>query len=172
MGKSDIKPALFLDRDGVVNVDKDYLYRIEDFEFIDGIVDLCAAYQARGFLIVIVTNQSGIARGKYGEDAFARLTAWMVEAFAEKGVRIDGVYHCPHHPDVTGACDCRKPEPGMLLQAARELHIDLKHSLLVGDKERDIVAAHRAGVEETYLFDANAEQSEATKIISSLREIV
>jgi len=172
VGTSGKRPALFLDRDGVVNVDTDYLYRIEDFEFIDGIFDLCAAYQARGYLIVIVTNQSGIARGRYSEEAYARLTAWMVEAFDVKGVRIDGVYHCPHHPEVTGACSCRKPEPGMLLQAARELDIDLERSLMVGDKERDIVAAHRAGVKETYLFDADAPRTEATKVIGSLRELV
>lgn len=166
------KPALFLDRDGVINVDVDYLYRIEDFEFIDGIFELCAAYQSRGFLIVVVTNQSGIARGRYSEEDYARLTRWMIDAFAKRGIRIDGVYHCPHHPDVTGPCACRKPEPGMLLQAADELGIDLENSLLVGDKERDILAAHRAGIRKTYLFDAQARTSEATRIISSLRELI
>lgn len=172
MNDKEKKPALFLDRDGVVNVDTDYLYRVEDFEFIDGIFELCAAYQARGYRIVIVTNQSGIARGRYTEEDFARLTAWMIGAFADKGVRIDGVYHCPHHPEVTGHCECRKPEPGMLLRAAQELDIDLERSLMVGDKERDIVAAHRAGVKETYLFDADAQHTEATKIIGALRELV
>jgi len=165
-------PALFLDRDGVINVDTDYLYRIEEFEFIDGIFELCAAYQARGYLIVVVTNQSGIARGRYSEADFARLSAWMVDAFAERGIRIAGVYHCPHHPEVTGPCACRKPEPGMLLQAAAELGIDLERSVMVGDKERDIIAAHRAGVKETYLFAEDVGKSAATKIISSLRELV
>ncbi|MBD3801170.1 MAG: D-glycero-beta-D-manno-heptose 1,7-bisphosphate 7-phosphatase [Campylobacterales bacterium] len=164
-------PALFLDRDGVINVDTDYLYRIEDFEFIDGIFELCTAYQARGFLIVVVTNQSGIARGRYSEADFDRLTAWMVEEFSKRGVKIAGIYSCPHHPEVTGACSCRKPEPGMLLQAAEELGIDLTRSVMVGDKERDIVAAHRAGVRETYLFDAKAQTTEASRIIKSLREL-
>lgn len=167
-----LTPALFLDRDGVINVDTDYLYRIEDFEFIDGIFELCAAYQARGFLIVVVTNQSGIARGRYSEADFDRLTAWMVEEFGRHGVKIAGVYYCPHHPEVSGACACRKPEPGMLLQAAEELGIDLAHSVMVGDKERDIVAAHRAGVRETYLFDADAKATEASRTIKSLRELI
>lgn len=165
-------PALFLDRDGVVNVEKNYLHRIEDFEFIDGIFELCRSYQSHGFLIVIVTNQSGIARGYYSEEDFEKLTRWMVAEFKKHGISIAKVYHCPHHPDISGACECRKPEPGMLLQAAKELNIDLAHSVLVGDSERDIVAAYRAGVKETYLFDAGAPKSEATKTISSLRELL
>lgn len=161
-----------MDRDGVVNVDTDYLYRKEEFEFIDGIFELCTAYQAKGYLIVIVTNQSGIARGRYSEADFAHLSAWMVGEFGKRGIKIAGVYHCPHHPDVTGRCSCRKPEPGMLLQAAQEFGIDLEHSLMIGDKERDIAAAHRAGVKETYRFDPNARESDATAIISSLRELI
>ncbi len=165
-------PALFLDRDGVINVEKNYLHKIGDFEFIDGIFDLCRHYRERGFLIVVVTNQSGIARGYYGEADFEKLTRWMKAEFKKRGIDIAGVYHCPHHPDISGACRCRKPEPGMILQAAKDLDIDLPHSVLVGDSERDIVAAHRAGIEETYLFDSDAIQSGATKIISSLRELL
>jgi len=165
-------PALFLDRDGVVNVEKSYLHRIEDFEFIDGIFELCSAYAARGFLIVIVTNQSGIARGFYSEADFDRLTAWMVGEFEKRGVAVAGVYYCPHHPDISGACSCRKPEPGMFEQAASELGIDLARSLMIGDSERDIVAAHRAGVEEAYLLDENARESAATRIITSLRDLL
>ena len=165
-------PALFLDRDGVVNVEKNYLHRVEDFEFIDGIFELCSRYQQRGFLIVIVTNQSGIARGYYSEADFAALTAWMVGEFEKRGIRIANVYHCPHHPEISGECRCRKPEPGMFLDAAGELGIDLGNSVLVGDSERDIVAAHRAGLKETYLFSTDAKESAATKIISSLRELL
>ena len=166
------RPALFLDRDGVVNVEKNYLHKVEDFEFIDGILELCHKYQDLGYLIVVVTNQSGIARGYYSEDDFRVLTEWMVDAFNKEGISIEDVYHCPHHPDISGACSCRKPEPGMLLEAAQKHNIDLKRSLLVGDSERDITAAHRAGVEETYLFTTDAESSAATKIIRSLKELV
>lgn len=166
------RPALFLDRDGVVNVEKNYLHKVEDFEFIAGIFDLCRKYQDLGYLIIIVTNQSGIARGYYSEADFTQLTAWMLDAFQEQGIAIEAVYHCPHHPDISGTCSCRKPEPGMLLEAAKTHAIDLKRSLLVGDSERDIIAAHRAGVEETYLFSPDAKSSEATKIIRSLKELV
>ena len=172
MGTKGTTPALFLDRDGVVNVEKNYLHRIEEFEFIDGIFALCRRYQERGFLIVIVTNQSGIARGYYSEADFAVLTAWMVGEFEKRGIRIAKVYHCPHHPEISGECSCRKPEPGMFLEAASELGIDLERSVLVGDSERDIVAARRAGLHETYLLSAEATQSTATKIIPSLRGLL
>ena len=166
------RPALFLDRDGVVNIEKNYLHKIEDFEFIDGIFELCQKYQNLNYLIVVVTNQSGIARGYYSEDDFEKLTVWMIETFQKQGIAITDVYHCPHHPDISGACRCRKPEPGMLLEAAAKHNIDLGNSLLVGDSERDITAAHRAGVEETYLFSPDANRSEATKIIRSLKELL
>lgn len=166
------RPALFLDRDGVVNIEKNYLHKVGDFEFIDGIFELCKKYQDLGYLIVVVTNQSGIARGYYSEDDFARLTAWMVEAFSKNGVAVADVYYCPHHPDISGTCSCRKPEPGMLLEAAKKHDIDLTRSLLVGDSERDIIAAHKAGVKESYLFSPDATTSEATKIIRSLKELL
>ena len=166
------RPALFLDRDGVINIEKNYLHKVEDFEFIDGIFALCKKYQALGYLIVVVTNQSGIARGYYSEEEFSLLTRWMVDVFNREGIAISDVYHCPHHPDISGVCNCRKPEPGMLLEAAKKHNIDLKHSLLVGDSERDITAAYQAGVEETYLFSPDATTSAATKIIRSLKELV
>jgi D-glycero-D-manno-heptose 1,7-bisphosphate phosphatase len=169
-----LKPALFLDRDGVINVEKDYLYKVEDFEFIDGIFELCRRYQRKGYLIVVVTNQSGIARGYYGEAEFAALSAWMVDAFAKHGITIAQVYHCPHHPDISGVCDCRKPEAGMLLQAKEELGIDLENSVLVGDKERDIDAAVNAGLKRHYLFDpeGHAGGTKATAVIKTLKELL
>jgi D-glycero-D-manno-heptose 1,7-bisphosphate phosphatase len=166
------QPALFLDRDGVVNVEKHYLHKIRDFEFIDGIFELCKRYQQLGYKIIVVTNQSGIARGYYSEEDFERLTVWMRGAFKERGIVLDGVYYCPHHPEVSGECSCRKPEPGMLTAAAKEHDIDLARSLLVGDSERDITAAHRAGIKETYLFSHKANRSDATKIIRSLKELL
>jgi len=165
--------ALFLDRDGVVNVEKEYLYKIEDFEFIEGIFDLCRHYQSLGYLIFIVTNQSGIARKYYSEADFSTLTQWMIDAFKKEGVTITKVYHCPHHPKISGACSCRKPEPGMLFQAAKEYNIDLSQSIMIGDKERDVQAGINAGLRENYLFDETATltQSKATKIVKKLDEI-
>jgi len=165
--------ALFLDRDGVVNVEINYLYKVEDFKFIEGIFELCKKYQNQGYLLFVVTNQSGIARGYYSQEAFDILSLWMVEEFAKHGIEIKKVYFCPHHPEISGACSCRKPEAGMLLQAQKEFDVDLKNSILVGDKESDIEAALTAGIRESYLFDEHHihTKSKATKIVSKLKEI-
>ncbi len=141
-----MKKALFLDRDGVVNLELDYVYRIEDFEFVPGIFELCAEFQQRGFLIFIITNQAGIARGYYSEADFRKLTNWMVQEFKSNGITIEKTYHCPHHPDFGGECDCRKPNPGMILQARAEYDLDLKQSVLIGDKQSDIQAGINAGI--------------------------
>ncbi|WP_373074057.1 D-glycero-beta-D-manno-heptose 1,7-bisphosphate 7-phosphatase [Sulfurimonas sp.] len=166
--------ALFLDRDGVINVEKDYLYKIEDFEFIDGIFNICQYFINNGYLIIIVTNQSGIGRGYYTEEEYEDLTSWMLGALYEHGIEVTHVYHCPHHPDITGSCECRKPKPGMLLQAAKDFDIDLENSVMIGDKERDIEAALNAGLKTTYLFDESksVKKSKATMIIDSLKELV
>jgi len=168
-----LKKALFLDRDGVINVEKEYLYKKEDFEFIEGIFELCRHYQDLGYLIFIVTNQSGIARQFYSEEDFSKLTQWMLKEFEKEGIHIAKVYHCPHHPDISGACACRKPEPGMLREAAEAFDIDLENSIMIGDKERDIEAGINAGLRETYLFDESGEiqESKATKIVKNLDEI-
>ncbi len=165
--------ALFLDRDGVINIEKDYLYKIEDFEFVDGIFELCSYYQNLGFIIIVVTNQSGIARGYYTQSDFTKLTSWMIGKFFAHNINIAKVYHCPHHPDISGECSCRKPNPGMLIDASKDFNIDLKNSILIGDKERDIQAALSAGLSETYLFNESADikTSDATKIVSKLEEI-
>ncbi len=168
-----MQKALFLDRDGVINIEKDYLYKIEDFEFIDGVFDICKYYQNLGYIIIVVTNQSGIARKYYTEEDFSKLTSWMINEFSIHGIDIKKVYYCPHHPDISGKCSCRKPNPGMLLDASKDFNIDLKNSLLIGDKERDIQAALNAGLNETYLFDEfnNIKTSEATKIVTKLEDI-
>jgi len=165
--------ALFLDRDGVINIEKNYLYKKEDFEFIDGIFDLCQYYQNLGYKIFVVTNQSGIARGYYSEEDFLQLTQWMKKEFIKRNIDIKRVYYCPHHPDITGTCDCRKPKPGMILQAKEEFNIDLSKSLMIGDSERDIQAALNAGITESYLLsnDMSIEKSQATKIVRNLNEI-
>jgi D-glycero-D-manno-heptose 1,7-bisphosphate phosphatase len=165
--------ALFLDRDGVINVEKDYLYKKEDFEFIDGIFELCKYYQDLGFIIIVVTNQSGIARGYYTKDDFNTLTSWMLDEFSKNAIKVQKVYYCPHHPNISGECSCRKPKPGMLMDAAKEFDIDLKNSILIGDKDRDIKAGLNAGLQKTYLFDEEAKikASDATKIVSKLKDI-
>jgi D-glycero-D-manno-heptose 1,7-bisphosphate phosphatase len=136
--------AVFLDRDGVINVDRGYVHRIEDFEFVPGIPFMLRELQLDGWRLVVVTNQSGIGRGLFTEDDYERVTQHMREQLAAHGVRLDGVYHCPHAPEQ--GCGCRKPAPGMLLRAAASLGLDLSRSVLVGDKESDMQAAHAAGL--------------------------
>jgi D-glycero-D-manno-heptose 1,7-bisphosphate phosphatase len=143
--------ALFLDRDGVINIDKHHIFRKEDFEFSKGIFDLCKEYSCAGFLIIVLTNQAGIAKGYYSEADFLQLTAWMIEEFLGYGITISKVYYCPHHPDITGPCDCRKPNPGMLIKAVKEFDLDITECVLIGDKESDIEAGRRAGIPDSNL---------------------
>lgn len=146
-----MKKALFLDRDGVINVDKVHGFRIDDFEFNDDIFDLAARYTEGGYLIIVITNQAGIAKGLFTEEDFEKLTRWMNSRFAENGINISAVYHCPHHPDITGPCDCRKPEPGMILRAIKDFDLDISQCILIGDKESDLEAGRRAGIPEANL---------------------
>jgi len=168
-----MKKALFLDRDGVINVEKNYLYKSDDFEFIDGIFDLILHFQNLGYLLFVVTNQSGIARNYYTVYDFNVLTEWMLSELAKHGINVQHVYYCPHHPDVSRKCSCRKPEPGMLLEAAKEYSLDLKNSIMIGDKERDIEAGLSAGLEVTYLFDESnkIKSSKAKKIVNKLEDV-
>lgn len=143
--------ALFLDRDGVINVDRGYVCRPDDFQFKQGIFDLCRAAGTLGYLLVVVTNQAGIARGYYSESEFFELTEWMVARFAREGIRIARVYYCPYHPIhglgvYRGDSPDRKPQPGMLLRAKADFDLDLGSSVLIGDKLSDIAAASAAGV--------------------------
>lgn len=143
--------ALFLDRDGVINVEKNYVWRIEDFEFMPGIFDLCGTGQRRGFTPIVITNQAGIGRGYYTEHDFQRLTVWMLERFRERGIRIGRVYHCPFHPtegigDYRRESYDRKPNPGMILRAQADFGLDLSRSILVGDNDSDMEAGRAAGV--------------------------
>lgn len=151
--------ALFLDRDGIINVDHGYVYKIEDFEFVEGIFDLCRLAIDKGYQIFVITNQAGIARGYYDKTAFEVLSKWMVNTFAERGIAITKVYYCPHHPSkgvnkYVMSCDCRKPEPGMIKQAQQEYAIDLVESIFVGDKVSDMQAASKAGIKTRILVDS------------------
>jgi D-glycero-D-manno-heptose 1,7-bisphosphate phosphatase len=145
--------VLFLDRDGVINLDIHYLYRIEDCVFTEGIFDLVKSYQDKGYLIIVVTNQAGIAKGLYTEADYFKLRDYIHSEFANRSITITAEYYCPHHPDYTGDCNCRKPKPGMLLQAARDWNIDMAKSIMIGDKESDMFAAKRAEVGERILIN-------------------
>ncbi|MBT0662966.1 D-glycero-beta-D-manno-heptose 1,7-bisphosphate 7-phosphatase [Geobacter pelophilus] len=142
--------AVFIDRDGTINEEKEYLYRPEAFEFIPGVPEAIRILGEAGFLVVVVTNQSGVARGYYGEDDVRSLHRYMDELLLTAGAKVDAYYFCPHHP-VNGVgeyridCRCRKPMPGMLLQAVSDLGIDLSASWMIGDKLADVEAGIAAG---------------------------
>jgi D-glycero-D-manno-heptose 1,7-bisphosphate phosphatase len=146
-----LKKVLFLDRDGVINIDHGYVYRPDDFEFMPGIFDLVRHARSKGFSAIVVTNQSGIGRGYYTEEEFASLTQWMCHRFEDEDAALDHVFHCPYHPDATleqyrAVHPWRKPAPGMLLAAAQQFDIDLPGSVLIGDRATDMQAAQAAGV--------------------------
>ena len=149
--------ALFLDRDGVINVDYGHVGKIENFHFIDGIFELCQEAQSKGYLIVIVTNQAGIAKGKYTEEQFLELTKWMENEFLNYKIKIAKTYYCPYHEKAAikqykqDSFD-RKPNPGMLLKAIKEFNIDPRKSIMIGDKESDIEAAEVAEISNIILF--------------------
>jgi len=158
--------ALFLDRDGVINVNHGYVHQTSDFEFIDGIFSLVKRANEQGYKVIVVTNQSGIGRGMYTEADFGRLTAWMISMFAKNSAIIDDVFFCPHHPQAAlpqyrEICDCRKPNSGMLSAAATEHDISLANSIMVGDKLSDMEAAIKAGLGDAVWFDI--ECSDASK---------
>ena len=158
------RQAVFLDRDGVINLDRAYVSRWEDFEFVPGAVDAMRRLKAAGYALVVVTNQSGIARGYYSEAQYQALTAAMKQALADAGAAVDAVYHCPHHPkgqlaELAIDCDCRKPAPGMILRAAKDLNLSLADSILVGDKPSDIEAARAAGVGRAYIVQSDNAES-------------
>ena len=143
------KKAIFLDRDGVINKEINYLHKINDFIFIDGVFDACRYFQDLGYSIFIITNQSGISRKLYKEEDYHILTKWMVNEFKNNNIDILDVFYCPHGPD--SRCNCRKPKPGMLLEAQSTHNIDLSKSWLIGDREDDIKAAYFANIPNSIL---------------------
>lgn len=172
--------ALFLDRDGVINKEKHYVYKIDDFEFIEGIFESCKYFQDKEYLIFVITNQAGIARGYYTNEDFNNITNWMLKQFDNKGIKIAKVYYSPFHP-IYGIGQykldswCRKPNPGMLEQAKREFAVDLSQSILVGDKETDIEAGIAANIGVNVLVRSGAKINEKTTkanlIINSIKEL-
>ena len=161
--------TIFLDRDGVINKEVNYLHKIDDFEFIDGIFKTCLYFQNLGYKIIIITNQSGISRGYYSLSDYQKVTQWMLEQFQYKNVNILDVFHCPHGPDST--CDCRKPKPGMFLKAKAKHNTDMEKSWMIGDKEIDIIAANRAGIHNTILLKNSykIDKSKASFFLDSIQ---
>lgn len=174
MSCSDKKKVVFLDRDGVINVEKNYLYKIDDFEFIDGVFDSLRYLEDIGYKLIIVTNQSGISRGYYTQDDFDKLTSWMLKIFKDEDINIEAVFLCPHGPD--DHCLCRKPKIGMVEDAMKLFDIDFNNSWLIGDKGSDIQMALNAGIKKTvqvksgHKFDSEA--SKADYVLDSIKDII
>ena len=163
------RAAIFLDRDGVINIDHGYVHKPEEFQFIEGVFTACRNFLEKGFRLIVITNQAGIARGYYDEAQFESLNEWMLARFATEGVEISGVYYCPHHPDkgvgdYLTSCQCRKPAPGMLQKAAKEHDIDLKNSFLIGDRCSDIDAGYAAGLQHCYMVKTGKPMGECSPL--------
>ena len=164
---------VFIDRDGVINIEKNYLYKIEDFEFIDGVFESFKYILNHGFKIVIVTNQSGIGRGYYTYEEYQTLTNWIKNQFHNNGIEILGILCCPHSP--LEKCNCRKPQIGMIEQLSKDINIDFQNSWMIGDKSSDIEFALNAGILNTiqvksgHKFDEK--ESKAKYILDSIKDI-
>ncbi|NUB16731.1 D-glycero-beta-D-manno-heptose 1,7-bisphosphate 7-phosphatase [Azospirillum brasilense] len=172
--------ALLLDRDGIVNVDHGYVGDRGRFTFMDGIFPLTRHAADRGFRIAVITNQSGIARGYFSETAFLELSGWMRDMFLSQGVELAGVFHCPYHKGgkvERYARDSfwRKPNPGMILEAARRLDLDLSRSVFLGDQPTDMAAAQTAGVARRVMLEPPGEpprETAATLTVHGLTELI
>jgi D-glycero-D-manno-heptose 1,7-bisphosphate phosphatase len=165
--------VIFLDRDGVINVEKNYLHKIEDFEFIDGVFESLLYLQELGYKLIVITNQSGIGRGYYTKEQYDILTIWLKEKFKSSDINISEIYCCPHAPDVE--CECRKPKIGMIHEASKIINIDYQNSWVIGDKSSDIALGLNANIPNTiqvksgHAFDEK--DSKATFIINSIKDV-
>jgi D-glycero-D-manno-heptose 1,7-bisphosphate phosphatase len=166
-----MKKALFLDRDGVINLNDQryYVYRVEDFQFIPGIFNIVKKFHDKGYLVVVVTNQSGIAKGKYTPDHVYKVNDYMIDEFSRQGITITNAYFCPHHP-VKSNCLCRKPGSLMLEKAIARYQIDPRGSLMIGDSQRDVQAARKAGV-KGILVKKNLPLQENKEILEIIKNI-
>ncbi|MEA2017015.1 MAG: D-glycero-beta-D-manno-heptose 1,7-bisphosphate 7-phosphatase [Campylobacterota bacterium] len=168
-----MEKVVFLDRDGVINIEKNYLYKIEDFEFIDGVFESLKYLQNLDYKLIIITNQSGIGRGYYTLEQYNKLTTWMIEQFNSNDIVISSVFCCPHEPNSN--CDCRKPKTGMIEQSQKIFDIDFANSWLIGDKDSDIQTAYNANIPNTiqvqsgHIFDKK--DSKAKYITNSIKDI-
>ena len=167
-----MKKCIFLDRDGNINVEVDYLYKKEDFKFIDGADKAIKKFNELGYLVVVVTNQSGIARGYYSEEDVEKLHTHINEELAKIGAKVDAYYYCPHHPKVgldkyRKKCRCRKPELGMFLEAKKDFDIDFEQSIIVGDKMSDVESGIKLGMKSILVRSGHGAVEEA-KIYSKV----
>lgn len=167
------RKALLLDRDGVINLNHGYVHTPERTDWVPGIFELVAHAHRQKFLVIVVTNQAGIGRDYYSEDEFLAYTAWMHAQFSQRGTPLLATFWCPHHPDAGSGkyrveCDCRKPEPGMLLAAAECFELDLQASWMIGDKSSDIAAATAAGVGRPYLLEHADDMAGITQTLATM----
>ena len=164
--------AIFLDRDGVINKEVNYLHEVDNFIFINGIFEACHHFLKLDYKIIIITNQSGISRGYYNENDYQNLTEWMLNQFKNKGISILDNFYCPHLPESN--CSCRKPKPGMFIAAKNKYNIDMALSWMIGDKETDSEAAQAAGINNTILLKSGSQvdnsHSHSRFTIDSLEE--
>jgi D-glycero-D-manno-heptose 1,7-bisphosphate phosphatase len=164
---------LFLDRDGVVNVDKNYTYKPEDIEFMVGIMKFCEYFLNHGYIIVIITNQSGIQRGLFSEAQHMILMNYIIREFADNNIKISDYLYCPHVP--TSGCNCRKPSPGLFIKALEKFNATASESISVGDRLTDLEAAKSAGVLKNFLLNTKIDNShdlENVSYVSSFDEII
>lgn len=155
--------AVFLDRDGVINKDFSYVYQRRNFVFNDGIFDLLRIFQENKYLLFIITNQSGIARGLFSEKQYNEITEYYLSILGDLGIRISGVFHCSHHPDFSKSpfsnCNCRKPKPGLFLKVQKEYQINMFESIAIGDSLRDLEAAYLSGIKNRILVNPIIKES-------------
>jgi D,D-heptose 1,7-bisphosphate phosphatase len=161
--------AAFLDRDGVINHDSGYVHRWEDCKIFPGAVDALCKLSDAGYALVVVTNQSGIARGIFTESQYQDFTDAMRSHLRERGAQLLDVLHCPHHPkgvvpELSRVCDCRKPQPGLLLRASQQHRLNLASSIMIGDRPSDILAAKRAGIPGRYLIHPSTSSKRQMKL--------
>ena len=161
--------AAFIDRDGVINEERNYVHRVADFVLLPGVVQGLTLLRDAGYRLIVVTNQAGIARGYFDQVEMDRLHNHLRAQLAEHGVVLDAIYFCPHHPQGTIRplaiqCECRKPSPGMLLQAAMDFDLDLASSVLIGDKLSDLQAGKRAGVGRTIIVESGHKIEPAARL--------
>ena len=162
-----MRPALFIDRDGTLNTETDYLHRPDEVELIPGAAEALARVNALGIPVIVVSNQSGIGRGKFGWEDFHAVMDRISELLAKRGARMDGIYAAPHHEKGVGEYAVgdhpdRKPNPGMLLRAAQEHDLDLARSWMVGDKAIDLEAGHRAGCKAALVRTGYGQEEDAS----------
>jgi D-glycero-D-manno-heptose 1,7-bisphosphate phosphatase len=171
-GLSKHRAAVFLDRDGTINIEKQYLYRYEDWEWIAGAIEAIKKFNDAGVLVIVITNQAGVARGIYNSEDVELLHERVSKELQTHGAHIDAYYYCPHHPEFGNkmVCSCRKPAPGLLFKAQKEWDIDLNRSAIFGDKASDVKAGQAAGV-ESFLVSTGYGQVQRNLVTSKMHYV-